>query len=114
MIFSLILLESEQMPVVWVIILLLFAIFMLLLKIYNHPQWKLPKYKQRVYVPSWKEIKEILSFKQKKKFYEEGYADEPDEDEFEAEKKKVIAERMLREKKNGDLTKIYERKINSK
>ncbi len=63
------------------IFLLVFAVLILLLRLWNQV-----KYPDRVFridklprVPSLKDLKEILHYKQKKKFYEEGYADEIDE-----------------------------------
>lgn len=68
------------MDIVTTIILLILAVFFILFYIWriitnsNWPRWYTPP-------PTLKELKKILKYKPKKKFYEDGYADEIDEEE---------------------------------
>lgn len=55
----------------------LVLMFLYIWKFIGNPKWyKWPRWYTSY--PTLKELKEIIMFKQKKKFYEEGYTDEPD------------------------------------
>jgi len=63
------------------IILLFFSLallFFIFWRFLRNPDW--PKWPTQA--PSLKGIKEVFQYKQKKKFYEEGFADEQDKNEL--------------------------------